>query len=58
MPSWSVPESKHKSDSEQLRREADELRRTAQCLIEEAARLLAKSITLKKQVSEYERQKT
>jgi hypothetical protein len=57
MPSWSVPESKHKSDSEQLRREADEPSQTAQRLVEEAARLLAKSAALEKKVSEHERRK-
>ena len=52
-----MPESEHKSDSERLRREADELRQTAQLLIEEAARLIAKSTALEKQVSEDERRK-
>jgi hypothetical protein len=52
-----VPESKDKSDSEQLRREADELRQTTQRMIEEAARLLAKSTALEKKVSEHQRRK-
>jgi len=38
-------------DSEQLRRQVDELRQTAQRLIDEAARLLAKSAELEKQIS-------
>lgn len=53
----SVPDPKPQSTSEQLRREAEELRLTAQRLIEEAARLLAKSTALDKQVSEHERRK-
>jgi hypothetical protein len=39
------------SDCECLRRQVDELRQTAQRLIEEAARLLAKSVELEKQIS-------
>jgi hypothetical protein len=39
------------SDSERLRRQVDELRETAQRLIDEAARLLAKSTELEKQIS-------
>jgi len=38
-------------DSEKLRRQVDELRQTAQRLIDEAARLLAKSTELEKQIS-------
>jgi hypothetical protein len=46
-----------KFKSERLRREAEELRQTAQRLIEEAAWLLAKSTALEKRVSENERRK-
>jgi len=39
------------SDSERLRRQVDELRETAQRLIEEAGRLLAKPTELEKRIS-------
>ena len=41
-----------KPNSQQLRREADELRVAANRLIEEAARLIAKSIELERQIEE------
>jgi hypothetical protein len=42
---------KETTTSEQLRREAEELRITAQRLIKEAAQLLEKSIGLEKKIS-------
>jgi hypothetical protein len=45
------------SESEKLRRQVDELRQTAQRLIEEAARLLAKSADLEKQISATDRRR-